>query len=87
MRAGCPVVAVNVSSLPEICGNAALLVDTPDPDLFVEQMIALEHSTFRQEMIDVGNIHARKFTWANTGRKTMDFYHKVASDSTLDNCL
>lgn len=87
MRAGCPVVAVNCSSLPEVCGKAALLADIPDADLFVEQMIALEHSNFRQEMIDRGGEQAKKFTWENTGRKTMDFYHEVAAGSNVDYCL
>jgi len=78
MRAGCPVVAVKCSSLPEVCGNAALLVDTPDPDLFAMQMSALEQTTFRQEMINRGRARAIKFTWHSTCCKTIDYYREVA---------
>lgn len=84
MRAGCPVVAVNSSSLPEVCGNAALLVDTPDTNLFIEQMIALEDSTFRHEIIKRGIEQASKFTWEETCRKTMNFYHEIAEGSNTE---
>jgi glycosyltransferase involved in cell wall biosynthesis len=79
MRAGCPVVALNSSSLPEVCGNAALLVNTPETDLFVDRMMTLENAPFRQEMVALGREQAKKFTWDNTCRKTMDFYREVAN--------
>ncbi len=84
MRSGCPVVAVNCSSLPEVCGNAALLTDTSESDLFIDQMSALEHTSFRQQMIDRGIEQAKKFTWNDTGRKTMDFYHEIATNSIME---
>lgn len=84
MRAGCPVVAMNASSLPEVCGDAGLLVDTPDAELFAHQMLLLENSFFRQETIASGEKQARRFTWDDTFRKTMDFYRDVADGSCED---
>ena len=78
MRAGCPVVAMNSSSLPEVCGDAGLLLNAPDAELFVSHIRALEKTSFRQEMIAKGYKQARKFTWETACQKTMDFYHDVA---------
>jgi mannosyltransferase len=83
MQAGCPVVAVNCSSLPEVCGNAALLADTPDPSLFADLMNTLEQTPLRQVMISRGREQAKQFTWDNTCRKTIDFYHEIAANSDM----
>lgn len=82
MQAGCPVVAINTSSLPEVCGDAGLLVSSPEPGLFAQQILSLETGSFRQEVVASGYRQARKFTWDDTYRKTMDFYREVAADGT-----
>jgi mannosyltransferase len=84
MRAGCPVVAMNSSSLYEVCGEAGLLANAPEPDLFVSMMLSLEQTSFRQEMVSKGYKQALKFTWEATCKKTMDFYQVLASDSRRD---
>ncbi len=79
MSAGCPVVAVNVSSIPEACGNAGLLVDKPDVDDFAEKMKMLEDLSFRRNLIQKGIDHSGKFSWDLCYHQTRQFYGKVFS--------
>jgi len=81
MRAHCPVVAVNCSSLPEVCGDGALLTDRADSEQFMELLLKLEDDTIRKTMIARGALQARKFTWENTCEKTVEFYQAVESGS------
>jgi mannosyltransferase len=84
MQAHCPVVAVNCSSLPEVCGDAALLTDNADSEQFVDQLLTLEDDTTRKMMITRGKLQARKFTWKNTCEKTVEFYQAVETGSLQD---
>ena len=87
MRAGCPVIAVNCSSLPEVCGKAALLTEKPDVGLFVQQIRALEQTNLRHEMIARGHEQSRKFRWESTCQKTMSFYHEIAAGLPPETCI
>jgi glycosyltransferase involved in cell wall biosynthesis len=73
MSAGCPVITSNVSSLPEVVGNAGLLVDPLRTDEIVQAIIrVLSDDTLRQHMIEQGRIRAAQFTWEETARMTRD---------------
>lgn len=74
MAAGTPVIASNVSSLPEVSADAALLVDPLDIDQLAEAMAkTLTDSELRQEMINKGLMNAQKYTWVNSAKKLHDF--------------
>jgi glycosyltransferase involved in cell wall biosynthesis len=80
MRCGTPVVASNVSSMPEIAGEAAKLVDPhlpPDVAQGIEEV--LESSTLRTEMRERGFLQSAKFTWERTASAVMDSYAKAVS--------
>lgn len=77
MQAGCPVVAVNVSSIPEAAGEAALLAATPDVDLFCREINKLEVPAFRDMTIKKGLENAALFSWDECFRQTVDFYSRV----------
>jgi mannosyltransferase len=77
MRAGCPVVAVNVSSIPEAAGNAALLADWPDAELFCREIKKLADPDFRKITIRNGLENAARFSWEQCFRETVDFYRAV----------
>lgn len=67
MRADCPVISGNLTSLPEIAGNAALLVDPYSVQSIAEGLIELEgNETLRKELIKKGRIRAKDFSWDNT---------------------
>jgi len=75
MACGVPVVASNVSSLPEIIGNAGILVDPYDEeDLKSKISMALTNPEIHNDYKQKGLKRALQFTWAETARKTLDVY-------------
>ncbi len=74
MKAGCPVVALNASSIPEVAGDAALLADKADADAFSEKIEQLRNPEIRETMIRKGLKQAEKFSWDRCYQETMDFY-------------
>ncbi len=79
MACGAPVVTSNVSSLPEVAGGAALLVDPYDEDAIASAMVrATTDDYLRTELIEKGRQRARSFSWAQSVRKIHDIYMQVA---------
>ena len=64
MAAGTAVCAANVSSIPEVVGDAALLFDPRDPDDIARQLQRLlQDSALRQQLVARGRQRARQFSW------------------------
>jgi len=82
MAHGTPVVTSNVSSLPEVVGNAAVLVN---PENVFEIMRALHRvltdQPLRDRMKERGYQQATRFSWEISVRRVMDVYRSVASGS------
>jgi mannosyltransferase len=75
MSCGCPVVAANNSSLPEVGGTAAIYASEQKPEMFAEALTHLNMSVNnRQSTINAGLLQANKFTWARTFRDTLSIY-------------
>ncbi len=75
MAAGCPVVASNASCLPEVLGDAALLVEpTDEPGLAGALESVLTDQQVRARLIAAGKERARKFTWERCAESTVDAY-------------
>lgn len=81
MARGLPVVTSNVSSLPEVGGDAALYADPKDPQE-IAQMVgcAVEDKSLREGMIRRGLARAREFTWRRAAERTCDVYDEVLAD-------
>ena len=78
MACGCPVVTSTSSSLPELAGDAALLVDAYDPAAIAAAMRRLvEDDALRRELRERGLRRAAEFTWERTARETMVVYARV----------
>ena len=78
MQAGVPVVTSRVSSLPEVAGDAALLVDPLDPQALREGLSALlEDENLRAQCIARGLQRSRLFGWNQTVRQTLAVYRSV----------
>jgi len=79
MAHGTPVVTSNVSSLPEVVGNAAVLVN---PENVFEIMRALHRvlmdQALRQRMKERGYKQATRFSWDSSVRRVLDVYRQVA---------
>ena len=78
MASGTPVVASNVSSLPEVAGDAALLVDPEDPEAIAGAVhMLLTDRTLREELRQRGLARARTFTWGESVARTRAIYAEV----------
>jgi len=82
MAAGTPVVASNVSCLPEILGDAALLVDPADEASLGRALeLVLTHPELRGRLIAAGRARASMFTWARCAERTVDAYRRVLGEA------
>ncbi len=79
MTCGAAVVAADRTSLPEVLGHAALLVDPQDVAEFTEAILSLvDHPERRREMSEAGQRHAERFTWEATAQATLEAYRQFA---------
>jgi glycosyltransferase involved in cell wall biosynthesis len=78
MACGTPVICSNTSSLPEVAGNAAIMVSPNDVNELVSAMaLIVLHKSERDLLIQKGVQHARQFSWEATARKTLVAYRQV----------
>ena len=67
MNCDVPVITSNVSSMPEVAGDAALLVDPNSSSEIANGMeLIFQNETLRNDLIERGKIQRQKFTWQNT---------------------
>ena len=78
-KAGCPVLALNNSSIKEVIGDKEQLVEQPKVHLFCKQIEKLKEDTYRNKIIQNGIKNARQFTWDNTFNKYLELYQHVAT--------
>ncbi len=79
MSCGCPVVCSNRASMPEVAGDAAILVDPLDCTGLAEEIERIcRDDTLRQRLIRKGYLRAKCFSWADTARKTIDVLAHVS---------
>lgn len=79
MACGCPVVASNRASLPEVAGDAALLVDPEQPDALAQAIERiLSDLSFREMLIARGHARVRQFSWAHCAETTLAAYRSLA---------
>lgn len=77
MRAGCPVIAVNCSSIPEVAGNAAVLIEKGEPDEIKDAISVLMDDVKRKSMIEKGYKQSKKFSWDKTFEDTLKVYNEL----------
>ena len=75
MHCGCPVIVSNRGSLPEVAGQAGLLLDPDDIVAWAEAMAqVLSSPDLRARMVAGGRIQAQKFSWQKTAAATLKIY-------------
>lgn len=75
MACGTPVVTSNVSSLPEVAGDAALVVDPNDTDAIAHAIQrTLDDSALRTDLIEKGFARVGRFSWDESARKLRQIY-------------
>ena len=84
MAAGVPVVASNRGSLPEVIGDAGLLIDPDNPESLSDAMLRmLGDPALRDTCAHRGLNRAREFNWEQTGRDVRRAYQDTLTQ-TLD---
>jgi glycosyltransferase involved in cell wall biosynthesis len=80
MSLGVPVVATTAGAIPEVVGNAALLVAPHDgPALSEALVLAIEDTPTRQRLITEGTQRVRLFSWEDAGAQLSELYRTLAA--------
>jgi glycosyltransferase involved in cell wall biosynthesis len=78
MACGTPVVSSHAASLPEVVGDAAVLVDPTDVEQITDAMrLALTQPALAAQLRARGLARAAQFTWERTARETIAVYERV----------
>ena len=78
MACGTPVITSNTSSMPEIGGPHAILVNPEDPDEITEMMLKLEKDDdFYRQQEKIGVERAKLFSWKQTAERLLELYEDV----------
>jgi len=77
MRSGCPVIATDLSSIPEVGGDAILKITEASGDAIVEKLNLLRHDKVRTSLIEKGLKQCEKFSWDKCFLETVDFYEDI----------
>jgi glycosyltransferase involved in cell wall biosynthesis len=78
MTLGTPVITSNISSIPEVTGNAAILIDPNDYMQLAEAILqVISDSQLRQNLINKGKIRADLFSWERTAKETLKAYKSI----------
>ena len=77
MAAGIPVITSNTSAMPEVVGDAAILVNPLSIEEISEAMLELmNNDKLSNELISKGFDQCKKFTWSNSANKLVEIYKK-----------
>jgi glycosyltransferase involved in cell wall biosynthesis len=81
MASGTPVITSNVSSLPEVVGDAAVLIDPYDVEAIADAMArVLGDDALRARLSAQGVARARHFSWERSVRRVREIYEEVLAD-------
>ncbi len=77
-KAGCPVLALNKSSIPEVIGDKSMLVNYENAALFNEKIELLKNDRIRENVISNGLMNSRRFSWDKTYLEYMGLYKTIS---------
>ena len=78
MASGCPVVSSNAASLPEVVGDAGLLIDPQNSYKMAEAVADLiDNDAVRNTMIERGYKQVEKFTWEKSARAALEIFNSL----------
>lgn len=78
MRCGTPVITSNTSSMPEVSGNAAFIVDPFKPEEITDAIIEINsNEKLKSELVEKGLKQAEKFSWKNMAIEVLELYKTV----------
>ena len=81
MACGTPVIASNAASIPEVVGNAAIMLPPDDVDGLTEAVKGiLENKMLRDDYIKRGYANTNRFTWERSASKVFSLYKKILNE-------
>jgi glycosyltransferase involved in cell wall biosynthesis len=84
MACGCPVITSNVTSIPEVAGDAALYFDPLDPvDIASKMLMVIDEQSVRGDLARRGALRVRRFSSDAVGRATLDALVKAAYQTPI----
>ena len=83
MAAGCPVIAANTSSIPEVAGDSGILLDSPESENIAYAIQLLTDNVYRDKLVCSGIAQSKKFSWDRCYKETKEFYMKVISSDLI----
>ena len=82
MACGTPVISSNTSSMPEVIGQAGILISPKDERVWAQNIIKiLRDRGLAQTLSQMGIRQAKKFSWEETAQKTIAVYKEVLNDN------
>jgi len=80
MACGCPVIVSDRGSLPEVVGNAAILIDPESQDSIMAAIRTVEgNEQLREDLATRGMERAKGFSWKEAAARTLALYYEVAA--------
>lgn len=81
MACGVPVITSNTSSMPEVAGDAALLIDPYKPEEITAAMVRImADKKLKAEMISKGFVQAAKFSWKAMAQHVLEIYREMNTE-------
>lgn len=82
MKCSCPVITSNVSSIPEVVGDAAIMVDPTNVNQLADAMRDVLHDpSMMMAMRDKGRERSKMFSWQRCAEETLSVYRRVLAES------
>ncbi len=81
MKAKCPVIAAQNSSIPEVAGKAAFLLENIDEYKIADAISLLSHPEIRHKQIEQGIAQSKRFDWDRTFLSYLEFYTQLYNEN------
>jgi glycosyltransferase involved in cell wall biosynthesis len=78
MNYDCPVITTNISSIPEVVGDAGIYIDPDNPEELINAIEDLQRDGSRREnLILKGQAQKQKFSWQKCADEHLEFYNEI----------
>jgi glycosyltransferase involved in cell wall biosynthesis len=78
MACGTPVITSSTTSLPEVAGEAAVLIDPQSPEQLADALVRVSHdAALRADLRAKGLERVKQFTWERAARETLSVYREI----------
>jgi glycosyltransferase involved in cell wall biosynthesis len=80
MSCGVPVITSNTSSMPEIAGDAAMIIDPFKPDQITDALIKITtNQLLKKQLIERGLLQSAKFSWKAMAKDVLEIYNQIGT--------